>query len=81
MSPFVSPRTTQVPGSCTGESSLLIGHSDVDSVSSSHIDWHLQIGFAIVFAEDAPDVASTNPVNSDWDALCPTYDALPPTEQ
>lgn len=45
-----------------------------------HIDWHLELGFAVVFAEDAPDIASTNLVNSDWDSLCPTYDALPPSE-
>ncbi|EMD32465.1 laccase precursor [Gelatoporia subvermispora B] len=41
-----------------------------------HIDWHLQAGFAIVFAEETADVASANPVPADWSALCPTYDAL-----
>ncbi|KAJ6459961.1 laccase [Mycena sanguinolenta] len=40
-----------------------------------HIDFHLNEGLAIVFAEDAPSVASsTQP--TDWDSLCPTYDAL-----
>ncbi|KAJ3982190.1 laccase [Lentinula detonsa] len=41
-----------------------------------HIDWHLEAGFAIVFAEDAPDVAAANPVPDAWNQLCPTYDAL-----
>lgn len=27
-----------------------------------HIDWHLEAGFGIVFAEDTGDVASVNPV-------------------
>ncbi|KAJ3862206.1 laccase 1 [Lentinula novae-zelandiae] len=38
--------------------------------------WHLEAGFAIVFAEDAPDVAAVNPVPDAWNQLCPTYDAL-----
>ncbi|EMD32460.1 laccase [Gelatoporia subvermispora B] len=41
-----------------------------------HIDWHLQAGFAIVFAEDTPDIALANPVPPEWEQLCPTYDAL-----
>nr|AYR00606.1 laccase H [Lenzites betulinus] len=41
-----------------------------------HIDFHLDAGFAIVFAEDAADVASANPVPTAWSDLCPTYDAL-----
>ncbi|EDR14430.1 laccase, multicopper oxidase, benzenediol:oxygen oxidorectuctase [Laccaria bicolor S238N-H82] len=41
-----------------------------------HIDWHLNLGLAIVFAEDVPTIAtSTHPTA--WDKLCPTYDALP----
>ncbi|KAJ4473035.1 laccase 1 [Lentinula aciculospora] len=35
-------------------------------------------GFAIVFAEDAPDVATANPVPDAWNQLCPIYDALTP---
>ncbi|KAJ3794319.1 laccase 1 [Lentinula aff. detonsa] len=38
--------------------------------------WHLEAGFAIVFAEDAPDVAAANPVPDAWNQLCPIYDAL-----
>ncbi|KAF4610243.1 hypothetical protein D9613_010326 [Agrocybe pediades] len=42
-----------------------------------HIDWHLEAGLAVVFAEDAATVStSTHP--SAWDNLCPTYDALTP---
>ncbi|KAJ7610637.1 yellow laccase [Mycena polygramma] len=39
-----------------------------------HIDWHLDIGLAIVFAEDIPTVAKENPPPA-WDQLCPLYDA------
>ncbi|KAJ7111331.1 laccase 2 [Mycena epipterygia] len=44
-----------------------------------HIDFHLEIGLAIVFAEDTGTVAkSVHPTA--WDSLCPTYDALPSDE-
>ncbi|KAJ7051214.1 laccase [Mycena amicta] len=40
-----------------------------------HIDFHLELGLAIVFAEDTATIAkSTHPTA--WDSLCPTYDAL-----
>ncbi|KAJ3929520.1 MAG: laccase lcc6 [Lentinula lateritia] len=45
-----------------------------------HIDWHLEAGFAIVLAEDAPGVASANPTTDAWNDLCPIYDALTPAE-
>lgn len=38
-----------------------------------HIDWHLQAGLAVVFAEDTEDTALTNPVPQSWKDLCPTY--------
>lgn len=38
-----------------------------------HIDWHLKLGLAIVFAEDIPDVAKQNPVTEEWKDLCPKY--------
>ncbi|KAF5390803.1 hypothetical protein D9757_004420 [Collybiopsis confluens] len=44
-----------------------------------HIDWHLEAGFAIVFAEDASEVALANPVPDGvaaWSQLCPTYNNL-----
>ncbi|KXN87073.1 Laccase-1 [Leucoagaricus sp. SymC.cos] len=44
-----------------------------------HIDWHLGLGLAIVFAED-PDTVATQSHPGAWDDLCPTYNALPPDE-
>jgi len=39
-----------------------------------HIDWHLEQGFAVVFAEEVPEVsANVHPTNQ-WDSLCPAYD-------
>jgi iron transport multicopper oxidase len=42
-----------------------------------HIDWHLNLGLAIVFAEDAPAIAQSKQPLA-WHNLCPTFDALPP---
>ncbi|KAF9076431.1 laccase lcc6 [Rhodocollybia butyracea] len=41
-----------------------------------HIDWHLDKGFAAVFAEDAPDTAKTVHPTQQWEDLCPAYDRL-----
>ncbi|KAF9477937.1 laccase [Pholiota conissans] len=41
-----------------------------------HIDWHLELGLAVVFAEDVATAATDDPPAS-WDDLCPIYDALP----
>jgi len=38
-----------------------------------HIDWHLNAGFAVIFAEDVPDVSSTEIAPADWKKLCPKY--------
>lgn len=38
-----------------------------------HIDWHLKMGLAIVFAEDIPDTPR-NPVPEAWKDLCPIYE-------
>ncbi|KAJ6511592.1 yellow laccase [Mycena vitilis] len=44
-----------------------------------HIDFHLDTGLAIVFAEDTDTVA--NSVHPDaWDTLCPKYNALTPAQ-
>ncbi|KAJ7743926.1 laccase [Mycena maculata] len=40
-----------------------------------HIDFHLELGLAIVFAEDTATIANSTQ-NTAWDDLCPTYDAL-----
>ncbi|OCH87152.1 laccase 2 [Obba rivulosa] len=45
-----------------------------------HIDYHLEAGFAIVFAEGANKIKAANPVPPEWSALCPIYDALPPSD-
>ncbi|KAN0136672.1 laccase [Lactarius tabidus] len=39
-----------------------------------HIDFHLAAGFAAVFAEDVPDVASQVIPSDQWRNLCPIYD-------
>ncbi|KAF8169811.1 yellow laccase [Pholiota molesta] len=41
-----------------------------------HIDWHLNLGLAVVMAEDVNTTATLVP-SAAWDDLCPTYDALP----
>ncbi|KAH9963968.1 laccase [Lactifluus volemus] len=38
-----------------------------------HIDWHLNAGFAVVFAEDVPDVPSQDITTAAWRNLCPLY--------
>ncbi|KAH9008338.1 laccase C [Lactarius deliciosus] len=38
-----------------------------------HIDWHLEKGFAVVFAEDVPDVSTADHPPQQWDELCPKY--------
>ncbi|KAI0652451.1 laccase [Trametes meyenii] len=41
-----------------------------------HIEFHLDAGFAVVLAEDIPDVKAVNPVPKAWSNLCPIYDKL-----
>ncbi|KJA22740.1 multicopper oxidase [Hypholoma sublateritium FD-334 SS-4] len=41
-----------------------------------HIDWHLELGLAVVMAEDVGTVATMDPPTA-WDSLCPIYNALP----
>nr|AID59411.1 laccase 3 precursor [Cerrena sp. HYB07] len=42
-----------------------------------HIDWHLEAGFALIFAEDFDNTVSANTnIPADWSNLCPIYDAL-----
>nr|UES62898.1 laccase 5 [Cyathus bulleri] len=43
-----------------------------------HIDFHLEGGLALIFAEDIQDTRLANPVPDSWKDLCPIYDALPP---
>ncbi|CAK5281161.1 unnamed protein product [Mycena citricolor] len=41
-----------------------------------HIDWHLEAGFAIVFAEAVDDWKAEISPNTEWEQLCPKYNAL-----
>ncbi|KAF7375301.1 Laccase lcc5 [Mycena sanguinolenta] len=45
-----------------------------------HIDWHLESGFAIVFAEDTADWDADIAHSAAWDDLCPIYNALNATD-
>jgi iron transport multicopper oxidase len=44
-----------------------------------HIDFHLDIGLAVVFAEDIADTAK-EVVPAQWKQLCPIYDGLTPSQ-
>ncbi|KAJ7083807.1 laccase [Mycena epipterygia] len=44
-----------------------------------HIDRHLEIGLAVVFAEDVPTLRKET-VPAAWDKLCPIYDSLSPSQ-
>ncbi|KAJ8695355.1 ferroxidase, multicopper oxidase [Pleurotus ostreatus] len=39
-----------------------------------HIDWHFELGFAAVFAEDPQGTKIANPVPAAWSKLCPAYE-------
>ncbi|KAI5123468.1 hypothetical protein M0805_008838 [Coniferiporia weirii] len=43
-----------------------------------HIDWHLEAGLAVVFAEGLDNIAGSNPNNTAWNELCPDYSAADP---
>ncbi|KAM5541431.1 hypothetical protein V8D89_004985 [Ganoderma adspersum] len=40
-----------------------------------HIDWHLNLGLGIIFAEDVPAVPLVDPAPQEWYNLCPEYEA------
>ncbi|PBK61438.1 hypothetical protein ARMSODRAFT_896839, partial [Armillaria solidipes] len=42
-----------------------------------HIDWHLEAGLAVVFAEAIEDWNSTINPTDQWDQLCTIYDDTP----
>ncbi|KXN80855.1 Laccase-2 [Leucoagaricus sp. SymC.cos] len=49
-----------------------------------HIDWHLEAGLAVVFAEAPEDNINglqSQKTPDDWKALCPMYNELPPEFQ
>ncbi|KAK7682785.1 laccase, multicopper oxidase, benzenediol:oxygen oxidorectuctase [Cerrena zonata] len=41
-----------------------------------HIDWHLEAGFAVVFAEGINQTNAANPTPAAWNNLCNLYNAL-----
>ncbi|KAI9508593.1 laccase [Russula earlei] len=45
-----------------------------------HISWHLDAGFAVVFAEDVPDVPSQDITTPGWEKLCPRYEKFNKTQ-
>ncbi|KAG5648309.1 hypothetical protein DXG03_004881 [Asterophora parasitica] len=45
-----------------------------------HIDWHLELGLAVVFAEDIPGIAQTK-TTAQWKELCPLYEAWKSKEE
>ncbi|KAJ7042200.1 laccase 2 precursor [Mycena alexandri] len=44
-----------------------------------HIDWHLEIGLAVVMAEDTATISKETPPPA-WDQLCPIYNSLTPSQ-
>ncbi|KAJ7210394.1 laccase 2 precursor [Mycena pura] len=44
-----------------------------------HIDWHFDIGLAVVFAEDAGSLEYER-IPKAWDKLCPIYNSLSPSQ-
>ncbi|KAI5123466.1 hypothetical protein M0805_008836 [Coniferiporia weirii] len=38
-----------------------------------HIDWHLEAGLAVVFAESLDTIAASDPANNAWKNLCSDY--------
>ncbi|ESK92808.1 laccase [Moniliophthora roreri MCA 2997] len=46
-----------------------------------HIDWHLEVGLAVVLAERSNEWSEwVNTVPPAWDELCPAYDSLAPED-
>ncbi|KAI0288660.1 laccase [Multifurca ochricompacta] len=43
-------------------------------ILNCHVNWHSTKGFAVVFAEDVPEVSTTDVVPDSWRSLCPAYD-------
>ncbi|TCD66597.1 laccase, multicopper oxidase, benzenediol:oxygen oxidorectuctase [Steccherinum ochraceum] len=43
-----------------------------------HIDWHLDLGLAVVLAEDIPDTSRVNHPPQAWKDLCPKYNRAHP---
>jgi len=70
---FVGLLTIQAHGTYIGKFLFSRITNDRSRILTSHIDWHLQAGLAIVFAEDTGDVATHNPVSSEGIPLFPLF--------
>ncbi|KAI0285736.1 laccase [Russula brevipes] len=77
---FVDPVIRDVVSIGTGSTDMVTIRFFTDNPGPwflhCHIDWHLNAGLAVVFAEDVPDVPSQDITNSAWDNLCPTYNSF-----
>jgi hypothetical protein len=81
---FSSKQTIPGHGSSTGAPFILPCSINVHALLLSHIDWHLEAGFAVVFAEDPAGIVDGPKsviIPDAWKQLCPAYLALPPEFQ
>ncbi|PBL04373.1 laccase [Armillaria gallica] len=46
-----------------------------------HIDWHLEAGLAVVFAEDTDSWTNSIDPSDQWASLCPKYESMPEGDQ
>ncbi|KAK0204374.1 laccase [Desarmillaria ectypa] len=45
-----------------------------------HIDWHLEAGLALVFAEDTSSWTNSIDPSDQWASLCPKYESMPESD-
>jgi len=67
---------TVVPGLFDNVTIRLVADNPGPWFLHCHIDWHLNTGFAVVFAEDVPDVSGQDITTDAWKNLCPEYNAF-----
>ncbi|KAJ6527906.1 laccase [Mycena vulgaris] len=78
-------RDTVSTGSAAAGDNVTFRHAKLASYNAGpwflhcHIDYHLDIGLAVVFAEDIKTIRHDN-VPYAWDRLCPIYDAANGTQ-
>ncbi|KAH9038809.1 laccase C [Lactarius pseudohatsudake] len=77
---FVNPVVRDVVSIGTGTTDVVTIRFFTDNPGPwflhCHIDWHLNTGLAVVFAEDVPDVSSQDIHTTAWDNLCPLYNSF-----
>ncbi|KAG1786365.1 laccase [Suillus plorans] len=82
---YTSPTTPILLQLLTGEltASQLQPYGSVYTLNSGpwlfhcHIDWHLELGMAVVFAQDSDTGDTSLHTPGAWKQLCPIYDDLP----